>query len=134
MKCQNRLFQFLSHQKKQIETYFKEARRAVRGISKYRLPPEFSSFYVNPAIWVQLSEERRNQHFKAFLQRAQSPRTFKKSNLAGRKSEMQEIGKEEQGYQNLSCSKRELLRKNQMGRTSNDANSWQVGYYKRIKL
>ena len=36
--------------KKWIETYFKEARRAVRGIGKYRLSPEFSSFYVDPAI------------------------------------------------------------------------------------
>ena len=60
---------------KWIETYFKEARRAVRGIGKYKLLPEFSSFYVNPAIWIQWSEERRNQHFKAFLQTAQSSMT-----------------------------------------------------------
>ena len=46
--------------KKWIETYFKEARRVVRGIGKYGLSPEFSSFYVYPAIWVQWSEERRN--------------------------------------------------------------------------
>ena len=46
--------------KKWIETYFKEARRAVRGIGKYRLSPEFSSFYVDLAIWVQWSEKRRN--------------------------------------------------------------------------
>ena len=71
--------------KKWIETYFKEARRAVRGIGKYRLSPEFSSFYVDPAIWAQWSEERRNQHFKAFLQSAQAPMTYEKPNLAGRK-------------------------------------------------
>ena len=71
--------------KKSIETYFKEAKRAVRGIDKYRLSLEFSSFYVDPAIWVQWSEERRNQHFKAFLQSAQAPMTYGKPNLAGRK-------------------------------------------------
>ena len=36
--------------KKWIETYFKEARRSVRGIGEYRLSPEFSSFYVDPPI------------------------------------------------------------------------------------
>ena len=54
--------------KKWIETYFKKARRSAHVIGKYRLSSEFSSFYVDPAIWVQWLEERKNQHFKAFLQ------------------------------------------------------------------
>ena len=82
--------------------------RAVRGIGKYRLSPEFSSFYLDPAIWVQWSEERRNQYFKAFIQSAQAPMTYKKPNLAGRKPRKRRAG--------------------------NDANAWQVGYYKIIKL
>ena len=56
--------------KKWTETCFKAVRKAVRVIRKYRLSPEFSSFYVDPAIWVQWSEEWRNQYYKAFLQSA----------------------------------------------------------------
>ena len=47
--------------KKWIETYFKEARRVVRGIGKHRL------FYVDPAIWVQWLEERRINISKLFF-------------------------------------------------------------------
>ena len=39
--------------KKWTETCFKAVRKAVRVIRKYRLSPEFSSFYVDPTIWIQ---------------------------------------------------------------------------------
>ena len=36
-----------------IQSYYSEFRGAIRGLTKYRLAPEFLNFYVEPAMWVQ---------------------------------------------------------------------------------
>ena len=128
--------------KKWIETYFKEAKRAVIGIGKYRLSPVFSSFYVDPAIWVQWSEERRNQHFKAFVQSAQSLMTYEKPNLAGRKPGNSGNQKRRARLPEPELFEERIIEEEpneqvtpvKIRRTGNDANAWQVGYYKRTKL
>ena len=51
-----------------VDGYYKEVRRALRGIGKYRLAIEFEHFYVPPARWVSWSDKRRNQHFDKFMQ------------------------------------------------------------------
>ena len=128
--------------KKWIETYFKEAKRAVIGIGKYRLSPVFSSFYVDPAIWLQWSEERRNQHFKAFVQSAQSLMTYEKPNLAGRKPGNSGNQKRRARLPEPELFEERIIEEEpneqvtpvKIRRTGNDANAWQVGYYKRTKL
>ena len=50
-----------------IQSYYSEVRRAIRVLGKHRLAPEFLNFYIEPATWVQWSEERRNHHYKALL-------------------------------------------------------------------
>ena len=49
------------------ETIVSEVRREIQGLGKYRLAPESLSFYVEPTMWVQWSEERRSQHYEALL-------------------------------------------------------------------
>ena len=49
------------------ETIVSEVIRAIQALGKYRLAPESLSFYVEPAMWVQWSEEKRNQHCQAPL-------------------------------------------------------------------
>ena len=49
-----------------IQSYYSEVRRAIRGLGKYRLAPEFLNFYIEPAMWVQWSKER-SQHYEALL-------------------------------------------------------------------
>ena len=50
-----------------IQSYYSKVRRAIRGLGKYRLAPELLNFYLEPALWVQWSEERRIQHCEALL-------------------------------------------------------------------
>ena len=50
-----------------IQSYYSEVRPTVRGLCKYRLAPEFLNFYVEPAMSVQWSKERRGQHYEALL-------------------------------------------------------------------
>jgi len=68
-----------------VGTYFKEARRAIRGIGKYRLSIEFEHFYVPPSRWVSWSHERRNQHFQKFMEASPKSFAFKKPITAGKK-------------------------------------------------
>jgi len=66
-------------------SYYTEARKAIRGIGKYRLSTAYQHFFVEPAMWVQWSEERRNQHFQAYMDGAASNFAFTKPSSAGRK-------------------------------------------------
>ena len=50
-----------------IQSNDSEVRQAIRGLDKYRLTPEFLIFYLEPAMWVQWSEERRSQNYEALL-------------------------------------------------------------------
>ena len=68
-----------------MSTYFTEARRAIRGIGKYGLSTEYEHFYVQPATWIQWSDERRNQHFNAFMEALPKTFAFRKAANAGRK-------------------------------------------------
>ena len=53
---------------------YTEAQRATRGIEKCNLAPEYEHFYVEPVRWAQWLDDRRNQHFNAFMRRR--PKTF----------------------------------------------------------
>ena len=52
---------------KWVASYYTEAGRAIRGVGKYRLAPEYEDFYVESVQWVQWSDDRRNQHFNVFM-------------------------------------------------------------------
>ena len=60
--------------RKVVCIYYTEAQRAILGIEKYNLAPEYEHFYVEPVRWAQWLDDRRNQHFNAFMQRR--PKTF----------------------------------------------------------
>ena len=74
-------FKFIKLNRTNIALLLKEATQKYR---KLIIEQKFSSFYVDLAIGLQWSEERRNQHFKAFLQSVQATMTYEKPNLAGR--------------------------------------------------
>lgn len=67
--------------------YYKECRRAIRGIGKYRLADNYSHYFVPPARWCSWSDDRRNQHFAAFLNHNALPLdSFKKLSQLERKA------------------------------------------------
>ena len=68
-----------------IQSYHSEVRRAIRGLGKYRLAPEFLNCYVEPAMWVQWSEERRSQHYEALLRCIPQVFEYSKPKSAGQK-------------------------------------------------
>ena len=61
------IFEVSKALKSWIQSYYSEVRRTIRGLGKCRLAPELLNFHVEPATWVQWSEERRNQHYEALL-------------------------------------------------------------------
>ena len=71
---------------KWIETYFKEARRAVRGIGKYRFSPEFSSFYVDPAIWGTVVRRNEKSTFQSFSSKCPSTNDLRKAKSSWKKA------------------------------------------------
>ena len=50
-----------------VMALFSEAKRAIRGLGKYRLSKAFENFFVESTKWVQWSEKQRDQHFPAFM-------------------------------------------------------------------
>ena len=70
---------------KWVASYYTEARRAIRGIGKYRLAPEYEHFYVEPVQWVQWSHDRRNQLY--LCEEGQKKFAYKKPKDAGKKPE-----------------------------------------------
>ena len=49
-----------------IEDSHEEEVRAMKGLGKYRLPPGYESFYVDPSKWNTFSVERQNSHVKKY--------------------------------------------------------------------
>ena len=49
-----------------IEDSHEEEVRALRGLGKYRLPPGYERFYVDPCKWNTWSAERQNSHAKKY--------------------------------------------------------------------
>ena len=72
---------------KWVASYYTEERRAIRGIGKYRLAPEYEHFYAEPVQWVQCSHDRRNQHFTVFMRGRPKKFAYKKPKDAGKKPE-----------------------------------------------
>lgn len=51
------------------------------------MAPPYQHFYIEPAVWVQWDDTRRNQHFEAFLRFVPSSLSdFQKPKAAGKKS------------------------------------------------
>ena len=48
------------------EHFFAECVRAIRGLGKYRLAPDYCQFNVDPVQWNQWSISRQEQHLNAF--------------------------------------------------------------------
>ena len=69
-----------------MTSYDKEAIRAICCQGKYRLPPGYDQFFVNPLKWFRWSEERKTNHIRAFFQfTTSSTDTFRKPASAGLK-------------------------------------------------
>ena len=49
-----------------IEDSHEEEVRALRGLGKYRLPPGYERFYVDPCKWNTGSVQRQNSHAKKY--------------------------------------------------------------------
>ena len=71
--------------RKWVVSYYTEARRAIPGIEKYKLAPEYEHLYVKLVQWVQWSDGRRNQHFNAFMRVRPKHLRTKKANLEVKK-------------------------------------------------
>ena len=56
------------------ENYLDEARKAIIGQGKYRLAAGYQMFFTTPVAWIRWSQERRSQHFEAFLN--YNPKSF----------------------------------------------------------
>eukprot|EP00794_Sanderia_malayensis_P004341 gene4341-4918_t len=50
------------------EHFFAEYIRAIRGLGKYRLAPDYRQFYVDPVQWNRWSVNRQEQHLSAFYE------------------------------------------------------------------
>lgn len=69
------------------ESYYHEAVRAVRGIGKYRLAPDFQTFAIDPVRWIRWGCDRQEQHLDAFfLFTPEVTWLFKRPANAGQKS------------------------------------------------
>ena len=70
---------------KWVASYYTQARRAIQDIGKYKLAPKYEHFYVEPVQWVQWLDDRRNQHFNAFMRERPQIFAYKKPKEAEKK-------------------------------------------------
>lgn len=77
---------------KWVVSYYTEARRAIPGIEKYKLAPEYEHLYVKLVQWVQWSDGRRNQHFNAFMRVRPKTFAYKKSKSGGEEKNKRPAG------------------------------------------
>ena len=92
-----------------LQPYYYKFGRATQRLGKYLLAPEFLSFYVDPALWVQWSKERRNQHYEALLRNSRQVLEYSKPKSAIQKPDNSGENNEEQGCMSLNYSSKEPI-------------------------
>ncbi|XP_066932127.1 uncharacterized protein [Clytia hemisphaerica] len=71
------------------ENFYSQISLAIRGKGKYRLAPEYATFYVSPSRYRDMTDEQRSRHITKFLQFIPTPsNTYKKPQDSGKKKKV----------------------------------------------
>uniref|UniRef100_A0A7M5X2F9 Uncharacterized protein n=1 Tax=Clytia hemisphaerica TaxID=252671 RepID=A0A7M5X2F9_9CNID len=68
-----------------VQSYYTEARRAIRGIGKYRLAPDYQYLAVEPGTWCSWNDEKRDVYFEKFMRARPLAYAFEIPENAGKK-------------------------------------------------
>lgn len=113
-----------------VQSYYTEARRAIRGIGKYRLAPDLQYLFVEPAVWCSWSDSRRDKYFAKFMKAKPLAYAFEIDENAGKKPKSRKKKRRSEKEPEVFISqetapvKKLKLQKNPNG----DNGEWQVTY------